>query len=108
MGIPGAVEATYRNLLHLVQSLPKGAVWSALAIGKNQLPINIHTMLLGGHVRTGFEDNVYYRKGELAKSNTQFVERIVRIAGEVGRTIASPDDARQILQLRTNLTELAV
>lgn len=100
MGIPGAVEATYRNLLHLVQSLPQGAIWSALALGKNQLPINIHTMLLGGHVRTGFEDNVYYRKGELAWGNAQFVERLVRLAGEVGRDVATPNDARQILQLR--------
>ncbi|MDD4479360.1 MAG: 3-keto-5-aminohexanoate cleavage protein [Mesotoga sp.] len=52
---------------------------------------------MGGHVRVGFEDNIYYRKGELATSNAQLVERIARIAREYGREIASPDEARAIL-----------
>lgn len=54
-------------------------------------------MLLGGHVRVGFEDNVYLSKGVLLKSNGEMVEKIVRIARELGRDIASPDEARKIL-----------
>jgi 3-keto-5-aminohexanoate cleavage enzyme len=55
---------------------------------------------MGGNVRVGFEDNIYYRKGELASSNAQLVARIVRVAKELGREIASPDEARDILGLR--------
>jgi 3-keto-5-aminohexanoate cleavage enzyme len=55
---------------------------------------------MGGHIRVGMEDNIYYEKGVLAKSNAQFVERIARIAREYGREIATPEEARQILRLR--------
>ncbi len=54
----------------------------------------------GGHVRTGFEDNLYYRKGELAPSNAQLVARLVRIADELNRPVATPDEARAMLGLR--------
>jgi 3-keto-5-aminohexanoate cleavage enzyme len=57
-------------------------------------------MAMGGHVRVGFEDNVYLRYGELATSNTQLVEKVVNIAGELDRSIASPDDARKMLGLK--------
>ncbi|MFC0243274.1 3-keto-5-aminohexanoate cleavage protein [Rhodopseudomonas telluris] len=99
LGIPGGAPATCKSLLHLVESIPPGSHWSALAIGKGQLPINLHTMLLGGHVRTGFEDNVYYRYGELAKSNAQLVERIVRYAQDIGRPVASSAEARAMLRI---------
>ena len=55
---------------------------------------------LGGHVRVGMEDNVLYSKGKLADSNVQFVERVVRVAKEFGREIATPDEAREILSLK--------
>ncbi|MGD1824471.1 3-keto-5-aminohexanoate cleavage protein [Chromobacterium violaceum] len=99
MGIQGGAAATCKNLLHFVESIPQDSVWSALGIGKHQLAINLHTMLLGGHVRTGLEDNVYYRYGELARDNAQLVERLARLAGEVGREIASPSEAKQILDI---------
>jgi 3-keto-5-aminohexanoate cleavage enzyme len=57
-------------------------------------------LIMGGHIRVGMEDNIYYEKGVLAKSNAQFVERIARIAQEYGREIATPEEARQILRLR--------
>jgi 3-keto-5-aminohexanoate cleavage enzyme len=56
-------------------------------------------MAMGGHVRTGLEDNVYYHRGELATSNAQLVERLVRIAGEMGRPVATPAQARALLEL---------
>ena len=56
-------------------------------------------LVMGGHIRVGMEDNIYYSKGVLAKTNAQFVERIVRITGEYGREIATPDEARQILSI---------
>jgi 3-keto-5-aminohexanoate cleavage enzyme len=56
-------------------------------------------MAMGGHVRTGLEDNLFYHKGVLAESNGQLVERLARIAGELGRPVATPADARTILGL---------
>jgi len=60
--------------------------------------MGIHAILIGGHVRVGLEDNIYYKKGELA-TNERLIERIVKLAGEVGREVATPDEARKILQL---------
>jgi 3-keto-5-aminohexanoate cleavage enzyme len=97
MGIQGGADATCKNLLHFVETIPQDSIWSALGIGKHQLFINLHTILLGGHVRTGLEDNVYFKYGELAKDNAQLVDRLVRLAREVGRDIASPAEAKQIL-----------
>lgn len=99
MGMHGGVTPSCKNLIHLIESLPKDSIWSGIGIGKYQLPINVHSILLGGHVRTGLEDNIYYRKGELAASNAQLVERIVRLAGELERPVASPAEAREILCL---------
>jgi 3-keto-5-aminohexanoate cleavage enzyme len=97
LGVPGAMPATLENLLALVRSIPPEATWTVAGIGRHQLPMAVHALLMGGHVRVGFEDNIYYRKGELATSNAQLVERVVRIAREVGRPIATADEAREIL-----------
>lgn len=88
-----------RNLLNLVDNLPDGAEWQCLAVGKHQLPLTTMAMAMGGHVRVGLEDNVYYRKGTLAESNAQLVARAVRIAQELERPVASPAEARDILGL---------
>ncbi|SFI67358.1 3-keto-5-aminohexanoate cleavage enzyme [Thermoflavimicrobium dichotomicum] len=98
MGVPGGIPATAENLLHMVNQLPKGATWTVAGIGRHQLPMAALGVVLGGHVRVGLEDNIYYRKGELA-TNAQLVERVVRIAREMDREIATPDEARQILDL---------
>ena len=99
MGLKGAITATIENLIHLKNSIPVDATWSVAAIGRHQIIMNTHAILMGGHVRVGLEDNINYRKGELA-TNEQMVERVVRIAGELGREVASPDEARLILNLR--------
>ncbi|WP_232686549.1 3-keto-5-aminohexanoate cleavage protein [Halobacterium zhouii] len=88
------------NLLHSVSNLPEGAVFNTLGFGQHQLPFATMGVLLGGHVRVGLEDNVYYEAGELAASNAQLVERVVRVAEELGRPAASPDEARNVLGLR--------
>jgi len=80
--------------------LPDGAIVNVSGIGKYQLHMNTMSMLMGGHARTGLEDNVFYRKNEPAVSNAQMVERLVRIAGELGREIATPEEARQILGMK--------
>jgi 3-keto-5-aminohexanoate cleavage enzyme len=61
--------------------------------------MSLMALVMGGHIRVGMEDNIYYSKGVLAETNAQFVERIVKIAHEYGRDIATPADARKILKL---------
>ena len=98
MGLKGAIPATIENLVHLRSSIPRDATWNVSGIGAAQLVVNVHAILMGGHARVGLEDNIYYRRGELA-SNERLVERIVRLAGELGREVASADEARNILKL---------
>lgn len=88
-----------RNLLNAVSNLPDGVIFNTLAFGRHQLPLTTIGIILGGHVRVGLEDNIYYRKGELATSNAQLIERTVRLANELGREIATPDQARDLLNL---------
>lgn len=102
VGGMGGYPGTPQNLLTMIGHLPAGSVFNVSGIGRAQLTMNTMAILLGGHARVGLEDNVFYRKGELATSNARFVERIVRLAGELGREVASPDDARRILGLHTN------
>lgn len=98
MGVPGGIAPTIRNLVHLSESIPPGCTWSVAGIGRAQLPLANAAILLGGHVRVGLEDNIYYSKGVLA-SNEMLVARVVRLAQELGREIATPGDARRILSL---------
>jgi len=100
LGAPGGMAATVENLVYLKNLIPKEATWSAFGIGKMHLPILYATLALGGHVRVGMEDNIYYSKGVLAKSNVEFVERTKRTVAELGKEIASPDEARKMLGLR--------
>jgi 3-keto-5-aminohexanoate cleavage enzyme len=100
MGVPGAIPGEIDDLLYLVNHIPQGSTWTVAGIGRYELPLAVHAILMGGHVRVGFEDNIYYRKGELAKSNAQLVERIVRLARELGREVATPDEAREILNIK--------
>lgn len=97
LGVPGGIPASSKNLLHLVESIPSESTWSVAAVGKGQLPMNLLGMILGGHIRTGLEDNVYYRYRELATNNTQLVERLVAYSRDINREIASPNEARKIL-----------
>lgn len=99
LGEPGAIPATPRNLLFLAETLPPGALWTCTGHGGHDLSVGVWALAVGGHVRVGFEDNIAYRPGEIAASNAALVERIVRIAREIGRPVASPARARELLGL---------
>ena len=100
MGTAGGIGARSKNFLFMIESLPeKDVVWSALGIGRHQFPIAVMSIINGGHVRVGFEDNIYLSRGVLANSNAELVEKVVRLAKELGRDIATPDDARRILKI---------
>jgi len=86
-----------RMLQYSVDQLPQGWTWSVCALGRHQIPMAAVATVMGGHVRVGFEDNVFLRRGELAKSNADLVRKAANIARELERPIASPDDAREIL-----------
>lgn len=100
LGVPGACPGTPEDLMHMVRSIPAGSTWTVAGIGRAETPLAVMAIILGGHVRVGFEDNIYYHKGVLAESNAQLVERVVRIAKELGREVAVPDEAREILGIR--------
>ncbi len=98
LGLRGALPASTKNLLHLAELLPTGSTWTVSGIGRAQLPMAAHAILMGGHVRVGLEDNIYYAKGVLAR-NVELVRRVVRLAEELGRPVATPEEAREILGL---------
>jgi 3-keto-5-aminohexanoate cleavage enzyme len=100
MQYQGACDATPKTFLSMIDFLPEDTVFNCTAVGSAQLPLTAMAMLLGGCVRVGLEDNIYYAKGELA-TNSQLVARTVRIARELGKEPATPDEARQILGLKT-------
>ncbi len=90
---------TPMQALEMIRQMPPKSFFSSIGIGPLQLPITTLALILGGHLRVGMEDNVYYRRGELAKSNAQFVERAVRICHELNREVATPAQAREMLGL---------
>ena len=91
------MEATTENLVYLVNHLPEDCTWSTFGIGRGANEIMLSGIAMGGNVRVGLEDNVYYNKGVLAESNEQFIARAVRIAREMGKEPATPEEAREIL-----------
>jgi 3-keto-5-aminohexanoate cleavage enzyme len=100
MGVPGGISGDPRNLMHLISLLPQdGSTWTVAGIGRHQLPLGAMAVILGGNVRVGFEDNIHYTRGVLAKSNAELVARIARIAAELGRPVAGPGEVRRILRL---------
>ncbi len=98
LGVAGGAPATLRELLHLVQTIPEGSLWSVCALGRSQLPMNAHAIAMGGHARTGLEDNLWYRRGVPA-TNAMLVERVRRLAELLERPVATPDEARRMLAL---------
>jgi 3-keto-5-aminohexanoate cleavage enzyme len=99
MGYQTSSWPTVDNVMHLIRELPDGCLWLCSGIGPHQLPMTTLAALLGGHLRVGLEDNVYYRRGEKATSNAQLVERAVRILHELNRQVATPAQARDMLGL---------
>jgi 3-keto-5-aminohexanoate cleavage enzyme len=99
MGVQTASYPTVDHVLQLLRDLPDQSLWLLSAVGPFQLPLTTLATLMGGHVRVGLEDNVYYRRGQKARSNAQLVERAVRIAHELNRDVATAAQARRMLGL---------
>ncbi len=97
LGVPGGMAGTPQAVLHMASILPEGATWSATGIGRTHLPVTLIALAAGGHVRTGFEDTIFYAKGRLARSNAELIARVARIGAEAGREVATPDQAREIV-----------
>ncbi|WP_462428009.1 beta-keto acid cleavage family enzyme [Fusobacterium varium] len=106
LGAAGGTAATVENLVYLKSLIPEGSTWSALGIGKGHIPILMTAIAMGGHVRVGMEDNVYYGPGELAVSNAQLVERAAKLIESSMNEIATPAEAREILGLKNGVEEL--
>lgn len=103
LGVLGGMPASPENLLFLYNSAREAVgdfIWSVCAAGRHQIPMCTMSMIMGGNARVGLEDSLYISKGILAKSNAEQVEKIVRIARELGLEIATPDEARKILGLK--------
>jgi 3-keto-5-aminohexanoate cleavage enzyme len=98
LGALGAMPGTIKNLLFLSESIPAGSTWSVAGIGRTEIPLSAAAIAMGGHVRVGLEDNLTLPDGTVA-SNPLLVEKVVRIAREIGREIATPEEARRILLL---------
>lgn len=99
LGVPGCTPATVEDLVYLVGRLPKDATWTVTGVGRGAFPMAAAAIAMGGNVRVGFEDNIYLEKGVKAASNGELVAKVVRLARELGRPIATPAEARKILGL---------
>jgi 3-keto-5-aminohexanoate cleavage enzyme len=100
LGVPGALEGTVSNLTTLVDALPPEWSWSVAGIGRSELPLAAVAIAMGGHVRVGLEDNLYYRKGQFAR-NEELVARVARMAAELERPLASVTEARVFFGIST-------
>lgn len=100
LGAAGGTTATVENLVYLKNLIPEGSTWSALGIGKGHVPIMLAAIAMGGHVRVGMEDNVYYGPKQLAESNAQLVARAAKIIRASSNEVATCDEAREILGLK--------
>ncbi len=99
LGIPGALDASAASLVEMTRRIGPQDTWTVAGVGRFQTPLIYMGLAMGGHIRVGFEDNIYLQKGILAKSNADFVERAVRLAKEIGRIPATPDETREILKI---------
>ncbi len=97
LGAAGGSAATVENLVYLKNLISPEATWSALGIGSGHIPIMLAAIAMGGHIRVGMEDNVFYAKNRLAESNAELVARAARIVRDANREVASPNEARNIL-----------
>lgn len=99
--VPGSVPYSVDNLEAFRRALPEGADFTVMGIGRASLPAQYGAIACGGWIRVGFEDNVYFSKGVLARSNAELVARAARIAREAGLATATPDDVRAYFRLGT-------
>ncbi len=101
LGVAGACPADVRNLIRMVDSIPADSTWTVAGVGRHEFDMASFAIPMGGHVRVGLEDNIYLSKGTLARSNAELVEKVVRMAKEVGREIATPQESRKILGINS-------
>lgn len=94
------MTATARDLAFCVDSLPPGATWTVAGLGRHQFNMAALAIIMGGHIRVGFEDNLFIEKGVPAKSNGELVEKAVKLCKLLGREVATPDEAREILSIK--------
>jgi len=99
LGIKGGAPASPENLLHMIHQLPEDSTWQVVTVGKYNLRTTVIAMCMGGNIRTGLEDTIYYDKGELAEGNAQLVRRMVRLAKEIGREPATVEETKALLNL---------
>jgi 3-keto-5-aminohexanoate cleavage enzyme len=99
MGVLGGIPGTTRHLVDQVDSLPPGSHWQVIGIGLNQWPLVAAAITMGGNVRVGLEDNFYIEEGKMAKSNGDLVEKATRLSRDLGREVASIEEARAQLGL---------
>ncbi len=102
MGVLGGIPGTTRHLTNQVETLPEGAHWQVIGVGLKQWGLVAAAITMGGNVRVGLEDNFYLEEGLMAKSNGELVEKAARLARDLGRTVASTEEARRILGLGTD------
>lgn len=100
MGVKWGIEASPENLLFMKSKLPRNALWSVLGTGNSQIPMITMGILLGGNIRVGFEDNIYIKKGVLAKNNAQMTDIAVDLAERLGRNVATAEEARKMLGIK--------
>lgn len=103
MGVPGGIAGSTKNLVFMkdvMDQVAPNSTWSAFGVGKSAMEILYATVAMGGHIRVGMEDNVLYKKGQLADSNMQFVARARRVIEEFNCEVATPAEAREILGLK--------
>ncbi len=96
-GQQSGINTSMDSFLYMVRNLPEDSLFQTCALGLEELQVNVMAMLLGGHVRTGLEDCIHYQRGELAQSNAQMVERIARMANDLGRGVATIEETRRML-----------
>jgi uncharacterized protein (DUF849 family) len=102
LGVPWGAPATTEAMLAMKQALPPGALWSAFGISRHEFSMVAQAIVLGGHVRVGLEDNLYLGPGELSPGNAPLVERAARIIRELGESVATSAQAREIIGLRSS------
>ena len=100
LGIRGGAPASARVMLNMLDALPEGSTWQVRAVGRHHLRTTMMAIMLGGNARTGLEDTIFYKGSERATSNAQLVERMVRLAREIGREPATVQEAKAILGLK--------
>lgn len=96
LGVPGAMEASLESLCLMKNMIPENATWCVAGIGRHELNMAAIAIAIGGHVRVGMEDNIYLSKGQLAKSNAELVQRVVNIAKNLNREIATPAEVKDL------------